>query len=123
MGKTPKKSDFNPDELTQKTDKHEQDITRLFEWAGQMEANFGNHEKIAKTLHAVAQTSVEMNTMLKETLISLVQNDPDVKFEVKKTVESIDRNVFRSLIQKIGFGFWTLLVSLISGTIVFFIKK
>lgn len=117
MPKNGAKSDFNPQELTQKTDKHEQDITRLFEWASQMEGSFGSNEKIAKTLHGVAQSSVEMNTILQEVLIHLIQKDPDVKSEVKKLVQDIDRSAVHKLWKRIGWATWTIFTA-VAGVIV-----
>jgi len=118
-----KGSDFNPDELAQKTNKHEQDISKLYEWAIVMEQNFGDNEKIAVTLLRCSQESVKFRSMFSEVLVAQIKTDQSLRDTLNEFIDQSDRNAFRRFVKQVGMGVWTLIVSLVSGTIVYFLLK
>lgn len=113
------KSDFDPNQLV----KLNEDLTGLVGRIENLEEKFGTHEQIADTLCETANKATRMKAMLSESFVDLIQHNPDIKKELKKAIDEIDRNSLIVLGGKIGFGVWSILLIIITAIVTkYFVK-
>ncbi len=117
-----KKTDFNPDELTQKTDKHEQEIAKLFDWAATMQSNFGSNESIANTFLECSRNAVKYREMFSEVLVAQLKTDDNLRTTLSDFIDQSDRKALARYAKQVGFVVWTIIIALISGGAVFFLR-
>lgn len=95
-------SDFNPLDLSRKSDQHDQDITDLKERLDSLEERFGTNEKIAETLCNASETAVKMQTMLKGVFLKLLHDDKQITDKMSDMIGEYDRDKLSVALNGIG---------------------
>ena len=112
--------DFNPDQMVRE---HGKDITDIKARLEKLESKFGSNEQIADTLCETSEKASKMQELLANSFTKLIKQNSDVQGALTDFINKADRNAVKELMKKIGFGVWTLIVAVVSGAVVFFLKK
>lgn len=117
------KNDFDVNKIVETGSKHEEEISNLKRQVKTLEDKFGNNEKIADTLCETSEKASKMQEMLTASFLKQIKSNPEIKKALKEVIDETDRDFVRAFIKKVGWAIWTLIVALVSGAIVFFLKK
>lgn len=88
-------NDFNPDELTQKSDEHDKLLNAL-------EKRVGTNENFGKTFKSAASDSKSIDQAIESIVIKLLKNNSKVADAIKYKVKDIDNREMKK--QLWGFG-------------------
>lgn len=115
-------NDFNAGDLIKASADHEKTLGELTASVKKLEKRVGDSTLLAASFKAAFENDKNMDKVLVDLISHLIQTDDNVKTAVGKAVNKADRDWQVSMFKKAGFAIWTLIVALISGAIVFFVK-
>ncbi len=120
--KSKSQNDFNAGDLIKASADHEKTLGDLSVSVKKLEKRVGDSASLASAFKDAFENDKNMDKVLVDLISHLIQTDDSVKAAVEKAVNKADRNWQVSMFKKAGFAIWTLIVALISGAIVFFVK-
>ncbi len=106
-----------------KKDQYTKEFEDLNKRTKSLEERLGTNENLAKSFCEAVDSQSKMKDSITDHIVELLEENPKVQEALQKQVNKIDRNAVMSLIKKIGFAGWTLIIALLSGGLVFIIKK
>lgn len=115
-------NDFSADDLIKASADHEKSLSELSTSVKKLEKRVGDSTSLAASFKAAFENDKNMDKVLVVLVSHLIKTDDEVKTAIAKAVNKADRDWQASLLKKVGFGIWTLVVAFISGAIVFFFK-
>jgi methyl-accepting chemotaxis protein len=106
-------NDFNPNELTQKTDEHTRNIAQLQESVSSLEERIGDNDKFANTFSKTFDTSKKLDTVIVKAVVSLIETHDEVKTAIGKAVKKSDRDWVLLKAKSVWGVLWSIVLLLI----------
>jgi hypothetical protein len=88
-------NDFNPDDLTKKSDQHDKLLNAL-------EKRVGTNENFGKTFKAAAADSKSIDEAVEQTIIKLLQHNVETQEAVEQVISKIDGRQMKGQLMGIG---------------------
>lgn len=108
MARQSQKSDFDPDELTKITDKHEGYIIELHNRLQALENKFSTNEILADTLQECSRNAVKFREMFSDVLVAQLKTDAGLRDTLREFIDHSDRNSVRKMVKQVGIAIWSI---------------
>lgn len=115
--------DFTSAENYLQRQDYDADVEDIRSRLDSIESKVKDNDCFAETFNKAFVSSKKLDKTIEDAVVSLIQTNTHVKDAISGKVRETDRDWQKAAMKKVGLAVWTILVSLLSGGVVYLLVK